>query len=460
MNKTTDHLYTPAVEAFEQNLLGGILINPVSLNDIELTPEHFGSKKHQILYRCMLELDAAGKNVDVIEIGEKLDREGHLDTVGGMLYMVRLMEDTVSAANVVYHSKCVRDRGIRRQLAAACDEIAIGLQSAESAESALDAAQNKLLDLSTGSAKDAVRHAGDYLTDFYIELQRRQQSNGELLGLSTGLADVDATLNGLRPGCLYIVAGRPAMGKSVLGLQITLNVAMQKQAALYVSLEMPINELLTRAVANLARVPLKNVMEGKLLPEEWHWTRDVLRQIKNSPLYLDETPGLSINAFRSRVRTLKKRHDLKLACIDYLSLMRGDKSENRNQEIGSITRALKTLAKELNIPILLLAQLNRGVEQRMDRRPLMSDLRESGEVEQDADVIAMLYRDEVYDAESLDKGCMEFIVRKNRSGESNKTVPLAFAGNMVRVADLEGGLPSWLPENKPQKKSRKFREDD
>jgi replicative DNA helicase len=319
----------------------------------------------------------------------------------------------------------------------------------------IDKAQGRIMALNQADEKDVVP-VSSLLVDFYEELKRRRNSENKLLGLSTGINALDKILNGLQPGSLYVVAGRPSMGKSVVGFHFALQAALNGTAALMESLEMSQQDLLFRAVASMGRIPLGRLLNAELNVEEWGWVRDTLRTLHNSPLFIAEQSGLTVATLRRKARGLKKKKNLGLIVVDYLQLMRGDQRENRTREIGGMSNALKCLAKELHVPVVVLSQLNRGLESRDDKRPVQSDLRDSGEIEQDADVILAIYRDEVYNPETVDAGFMEIIVRKQRQGQLG-TVPVRFEGDFVRISGLTsetGGLPSW---NMPKEESPKRR---
>ena len=442
----TDPLTPPlhSLEA-EQAVLGGVMLDALRFDDAAdvLVGDDFYRADHRTIWCALCALQTDRQPLDVLTVSEWLQARGELDA-GGLQYLATMARDTPSAANVSAYAQIVRDRSVRRQMLAAAQRIGTLAAEASDTPAALGEAQAMLLALSETSAA-ATRGpvlAREALRSYIEELDARHERGGAIAGEATGLEDLDRAVNGLEPGRLYVVAGRPAMGKSVLGLQIAASFAVRGLSTLVFSAEMPTAECLGRLVSSLGQIDHGRVQSARLEDADWGRLTTACVRLSEAALAFDDSESLTITELRARARRHKRQHGLALVVVDHLGLLRGEgRTENRTQEVGTISRGLKRMAKELHIPVIALCQLNRGLEARADKRPLMADLRESGDIEQDADVVAMLYRDEVYNPGSPDKGCAELLLRKVRGGIP-QMIPLRFDGCYQRFRPLSGRLPS------------------
>ncbi|TXH03648.1 MAG: replicative DNA helicase [Nevskiaceae bacterium] len=438
-----------SIEA-EQSVLGGLMLDNRAWNDLadRITGEDFYRADHQLIFGAIAELCSSGKPCDFITLCEHLRHHGKLEEAGGVSYLGTLANDTPSAANVLSYAEIVRERSVLRTLIAAGGDIAeMGFRPDGRGHSELiDLAEQKVF-----AIRNKAQHAqGSYammpqLMDIVEQRIEEMRNNpGGLAGLPTGFADLDKLTTGLHPGDLVIVAGRPSMGKTSFALNIAEHVALyEKKGAAVFSMEMPAEQLALRVLSSFARIDMGKLRSGELEDRDWDRLTSQGGLVREAPLYIDETGALSPLELRARARRMKARHDIQLIIVDYIQLMQvpGNK-ENRTNEISEISRSLKALAKELSVPVIALSQLNRGVEQRDNKRPRMSDLRESGGIEQDADVIAFIYRDEVYNKESPDKGTAEIIIVKQRNGPLG-TVKTAFLGQFTRFENLAQGFGNY-----------------
>lgn len=414
----------PHSQEAEQAVLGALLIDHRAWDRISdrITINDFYRREHQFIFQAMVELASRNQPFDVITVAEVLKTHQQLDSGGGEGYLFELAQNTPTAANVAAYADIVRERAILRQL------ISVGTDLVEKAYQVSGAESKELLDEAEQQVfKIAEQHSRESgpvsistllakATDRIDELYR---SGNTLTGVPTGFTDFDHMTAGLQKGDLIIIAGRPSMGKTSFAMNIAENVAINtKKPVLIFSMEMPGESLTMRMLSSLSRVQLSKVLTGKLSEEDWPRISMAVTLLSETSIYIDDTAALTPNDLRSRSRRVARENNgLGLIVVDYLQLMRvpGNK-ENRTNEISEISRSLKILAKELSVPVIALSQLNRSLEQRSDRRPVMSDLRESGSIEQDADLIAFIYRDEVYDESSKDKGIAEIIIRKQRNG--------------------------------------------
>lgn len=412
-------------------------------NDLSdrITAEDFYRADHQLIFRAVAELCGSHKPCDFITLCEHLRHQNRLEEAGGVSYLGTLANDTPSAANVLAYVEIVRERAVLRTLIAAGSDIAeMGFRPEGRGHSELiDIAEQKVF-----AIRNKAQHAqGTYSTmprlmDMVEARIEQMRSNpGGLAGLSTGFTELDKLTTGLHSGDLVILAGRPSMGKTSLALNIAEHAALyEKKSVALFSMEMPADQLALRVLSSFARIDMQKLREGKLEDRDWDRLVSQGGLVREAPLFIDETGALSPLELRARARRMKQRHDIQLIIVDYIQLMQvpGSK-ENRTNEISEISRSLKALAKELAVPVIALSQLNRGVEQRDNKRPRMSDLRESGGIEQDADLVAFIYRDEVYNKESPDKGIAEIIITKQRNGPLG-TVRTAFLGQFTRFENL------------------------
>lgn len=448
-----------AIEA-EQALLGALMAYQGAIDriEIDLQPAHFFRAEHQAIFAAIRSLTNSGKSCDSMAVVDALEHSKSLDQAGGMASVVELESSSISAANVKRHAEIVVERAMARQLIAAADEIVAIAEDAAPVKDRIDAAQKRIMALSDSATLGArePQSVSELMPKYLAHVSERWERKGG--GISTGFADLDKRLGGgLAEGSLVIIAGRPAMGKTSIALQVAYNVADQGHAALVCSQEMQDTQLIDRAVSFVGRVPLSRLLTGEDMTADDHDKYGVaLSRLREAPLFLDEQGQLRPADVRRKARKVKSKRGLAVLVIDYLQLMVGDKDgENRTREVTQITQDLKALAKELSCCVIALSQLNRGVEARPNKRPIMSDLRESGSIEQDADVILAPYRDEYYNPESQYKGLAELLVLKNRQGASGGFVPMSFQGEYTAFGSIFGDWPEEQAA-KPQQKRRGF----
>ncbi len=437
-----------SVEA-EQSVLGGLLLENSAWDKIAdlIRPEDFYRHDHRLIYQVISQLIEQGKPADIITVGERLQTMGELENVGGLPYLVALAQNTPSAANIRRYTEIVRERAILRKL------IEIGSDIAESAyqpagktaAELLDQAEKKVFDIAEAGARAQrgfmnLQSLLSSVVERIDELFNRENQS-DVTGIPTGYTDLDQKTAGLQPGDLIIVAGRPSMGKTAFSLNIGEHVAIDSGLPVAVfSMEMGGSQLVMRMLGSVGRLDQQRLRSGRLLEDDWPRLTYALGKLNDAPMFIDETPALNALELRARSRRLHRQcGKLGLIIIDYLQLMSSSGAgENRATEISEISRSLKALAKELNVPIIALSQLNRSLEQRPNKRPVMSDLRESGAIEQDADVILFIYRDEVYNPDSPDKGTAEIIIGKQRNGPIGST-RLTFLAEHTRFENYSGG---------------------
>ena len=408
----------------EQSLLGGLLLDNRAWDQIAdlLTESDFYRREHRLIFSAIGALIERGDPCDVITLSEWLEANSQLDDVGGLSYLGTLAKDTPSAANIRAYANIVRDNSVLRQLAEVGTEIANSAYFTEgrNTPSLLDNAEKLVFRISDqGVTRGSGFHdIKELLTRAVDRIDMLFHQDNPLTGVSTGFTQVDEMTAGLQSSDLVIVAGRPSMGKTTFAMNIAEHAAIKDNVPVAVfSMEMPGEQLAMRLMSSLGRIDQTKVRTGKLDDDDWPRLTSAVSILSRAPLFIDDTPALSPTELRARARRLKREHDLGLIVIDYLQLMQVPGSnENRTGEISEISRSLKALAKELEVPVIALSQLNRSLEQRPNKRPVMSDLRESGAIEQDADVIMFIYRDEVYDEDSPDKGTAEIIIGKQRNG--------------------------------------------
>ena len=430
----------------EQSILGGLLLDNEAADKIGdlISEDDFYSDAHRVIYRHVLGLAADGKPVDVVTLSEALGQVQKLDYVGGLAYLGALVANVPSAANIRHYAQIVRERSILRQLAATAGEIADSAFNplGRNARMVLDEAEAKVLHIAEQGARgqrtfQELKHLLVSAVD-RIETLYNRDNPSDVTGVATGFADLDKETAGLQPGDLVIVAGRPSMGKTALALNIGEHVAIDLKLPVVVfSMEMGASQLAMRMIGSVGHLDQHKLRTGRLAADDWERLSTALGRLSEAPMLIDETPALNAIEVRSRARRLQKQYgQLGLVIVDYIQLMQAQSAgENRATEISEISRALKALAKELKVPVVALSQLNRSLEQRPNKRPVMSDLRESGAIEQDADVILFIYRDEVYNEDSPDKGTAEIIIGKQRNGPIG-TVRLTFLGEHTRFENM------------------------
>lgn len=441
---TVDMLKVPpnSIEA-EQAVLGGLMLENAAWDDVQeiLVDTDFYRYEHQVIFRVMQQLTQQNRPFDVVTLSEALKDLQELENIGGEIYLFELSNNTPSVANIKAYAEIVRERSVIRQLIKVAQQIADsgynpdGLTPAE----LLDQAEQKVFAIAEQNAREGgPRQIKDILTTTLERIDQLFHSDNPITGVPTGFADLDNMTSGLQKSDLIIVAGRPSMGKTVLGVNIGENVAIATQKPVLIfSLEMPSESIVMRMLSSLGNIEQHRLRSGRLNDDDWPRIGSAVNMLSAAKIFVDDTAGLSPGELRSRARRVARDHgQLGLIVIDYLQLMRvPGLADNRVAEISEISRSLKALAKELDVPVIALSQLNRSLEQRADKRPVMSDLRESGAIEQDADVIAFIYRDEVYNPDTHDKGIAEIIIAKQRNGPIGK-VKMTFMGKYVRFASF------------------------
>ncbi|HGX92084.1 MAG TPA: replicative DNA helicase [Candidatus Tenderia sp.] len=430
----------------EQSLLGGLMLENSAWEQVgEVVAEgDFYRKDHRLIFQAIRHLADENTPFDVVTLSEWLDKRNELQTAGGLSYLGTLANNTPSAANIKAYANIIRERSVLRQLIKVGTDISDSAFNTEgrSSEELLDNAERAVFEIAEQGAnnKGGFAAINDVLVDVVDRIDLLFNQDGGITGLSTGYNDLDEMTSGLQEGDLIIVAGRPSMGKTTFSMNIAEHAAMTsgKPVAVF-SMEMPAESLAMRMLSSLGRIDQHKIRSGQLDDDDWPRLTSAIGLLQEKPLFIDDTPALSPNELRTRCRRLVREHGpLGLIVIDYLQLMQVPGiNENRTAEISEISRSLKAVAKELNVPVIALSQLNRSLEQRPDKRPVMSDLRESGAIEQDADVIIFIYRDEVYNPESEAKGTAEILIRKQRNGPIG-SLRLTFLGKYTRFENHVG----------------------
>ncbi len=422
----------------ESSVLGGILIENDAVNQVLelLRPDDFYRESHRKIFRAIIDITDRGEPVDLITLSEFLKGKNELEPVGGTAYLASLADFVPTSANIAYYARIVREKSILRSLISTATEIATrGYEEQGNVEEFLDVAEKVIFEISEQKIKASFVAVGEMITDTLKLVEKLYQRKEMVTGVPTGYEDLDKITAGLQPADLIIVAGRPGMGKTAFALNIATNAAYGGVGAAVFSLEMAKEQLVLRMLCSEARVNSSKVRSGYLGERDFPQLAKAAGRLHEAPIYIDDTPAISVLELRAKARRLLRDRSKKvgLIVVDYLQLMRGmGNANNREQEISEISRSLKALAKELNVPVIALSQLNRRVEDRSERRPQMSDLRESGAIEQDADVIMFIYRDEVYNKNNDDvKGKAEVIIAKQRNGPTD-TINLTFLGEYTR----------------------------
>ena len=404
--------------------------------------DDFYRPDHELIFQAIGALAGEGKPCDVITVSEQLERMGQLEDAGGQAYLATLARDTPTAANVRAYAQIVRERSLLRKLIKAGTEIATSVFNDEghTARDLVDRAEQKVFEIAEAgfSARDGAVSVRSMLPALIDQIDEWHTNPDKLRGLATGYSEFDRMTGGMRPGDLIIVAGRPSMGKTTLAVNMAeyaaVNPNIRASVAIF-SMEMPSEQLMTRMLSSIGGVPLNSIRSGRISDEDWVRITSATSQLSEAKIFIDESPALTPTDLRARARRVKREHGLDLVVVDYLQLMQvAGSKENRATEISEISRGLKALAKELSIPVIALSQLNRSVEQREHKKPVMSDLRESGAIEQDADMILLIYREEVYDKNTTKKGIAEIDLAKHRNGEIG-TFLLTFQGPYSRFAN-------------------------
>jgi len=433
----------------EQSVLGGLLLDSSAFDRVGgLKSLHFYTEAHRMIFGVIQRMIGAGQQVDAITVAEALDDAGKSEHVGGLAYLGELAANTPSAANIGTYARIVMDRAIERQLLAANSDIEGIIRGSGETRDKLQRAQSAIMSITEQAQPKQPRLVGEALMSFVETLSERE--SGKARGIPTGFTALDDKLK-IQPGDVIVIAGRPSSGKTALALQIAAHFADTGTPTGIFSMEMSEGQLVDRLVSSIGRVSMDSVLSGRVVGDDGDKITCAVARLQDMPLVIDDQPGLTVHELSAKARTMKRKYGIKALMVDYIGLMSSGQ-ENRVQAIGEISRGIKCLAKELELPILLLAQLSRKCEERTDKRPILSDLRDSGDIEQDADAVLMIYRDEYYHPETKDKGMAEILIRKNRQGALG-LAPLAFFGDNVRFENL---AYEWMPRQDEPKKGRRF----
>ena len=441
------HLKVPphSIEG-EQSLLGGLMLDHQSWDKIAdvVTVDDFYRKDHRLIFAAIASLAEEANPCDVVTVSEYLDNRGELEQAGGLEYLATLANETPGAANARAYAKILRERSMLRALISAGNEISGSAFATDGRTAAdlVDEAERLVFEIAESGSRGRAgfKALKQILPEAVDRIDILHQSDGEITGIPSGYSEFDKLTAGLQPGDLIVIAGRPSMGKTTLAVNIAENAAIgSKVPTAIFSMEMPSQQLAFRMISSLGRVDQTHLRTGRFPDEDWSRINTAVQLMSEAPIFIDDTPGLSPTEIRARVRRLQREHGLGLVVVDYLQLMSVPGSqENRATEISEISRSLKGLAKELSLPVIALSQLNRSVEQRTDKRPVMSDLRESGAIEQDADLIIFIYREEVYNQDTPRKGIADIAIAKQRNGPIGD-FPLTFVGRYTK-------FENWVPD--------------
>jgi replicative DNA helicase len=419
-------------------VIGAVLLSEDAVNEVmdRVHPEDFYVPAHQAIFEAMRELFDANQAIDAVTVSEELRRRGELEKIGGIQYLTRLVDIVPSTSNVAYYAGIVEEHAKRRELiraGALVTEVAFDID--EDISTVMDRAEQEVLGVAERRTSQTLLEVGPMFSDVLEHIELLEERGSEITGLETGFVDLDKKLAGLQPANLVVIAARPAMGKSSLALGIGIHVAKKAEPVAFFSLEMSKEELVQRILSHEGRVDSMKLRSGQLGPL-WKRVVDAAGRMYKAPIFVDDSPVVTVTDIRAKCRRLKRKKGLSLVVVDYLQLMQASTRENRQQEISEITRNLKNLARELSVPVIAVSQLNRSLEAREDKRPRLSDLRESGAIEQDADVVMFIYRHEYYHPEDPDKrGIAEVIVAKHRAG-STGPVEMTFQPEFTRFANL------------------------
>jgi len=427
-----------SVEA-EQSVLGAMLLerDAVYVALEILKPEDFYKEAHREIFDAMVTLFGKEEPVDLLTLTEEMRARETLEAVGGIPYLSSLTSNVPVTVHVEYYAKLVEEKAVVRRLIQSSREIMqLGYRPEVEVQELIEQAQKNIYDITQSQYRQGFTNIKDLLNTTFDEIERRYENKETITGLTTGFNDLDHKLNGFHPSDLILVAARPAMGKSAFALNLAQNAALKGNASVAIfSLEMSKEQLILRMLASESMVDLSNIQSGRLNDEEWQRIAQAMVPMSQAKIHFDDSAGISVTEMRSKARRLKMEKGLDLVLIDYLQLMQGEaRSENRQQEISNISRNLKIMAKELDCPVIALSQLSRAPEQRADHRPILSDLRESGAIEQDADVVMFLYREAYYDEESEKQNMAEVILSKHRHGETG-SIDMIWMGQYQKFAD-------------------------
>lgn len=423
----------------EQSVLGSMILDKEAIITVAeiLVPDDFYKESHKHIYSSILELYKRDEPVDLVTLSEALIQSDILDAIGGITYLTSLSNAVPTTTNVKFYATIVEEKAILRRLIAASSEILEkGYNAKEDVMNILDKAEKSIFDISQKKNQDGFAQIKDVLMETFNKIEDLYQNKGGITGLTTGFMDVDRKTSGLQKSDLILIAARPSMGKTAFSVNVAQNAAIKAGASVAIfSLEMSKDQLVQRMLSVESLIEIQKIRNGDLSEDEWPRLARAMGPLSDAKVFIDDTPGISVMEMRAKCRRLKMEKGLDLILIDYLQLMTGE-GESRQQEISNISRALKGLAREMDCPVIALSQLSRAPELRADHRPILSDLRESGAIEQDADIVMFLYRDEYYHADSEKKNIGEVIIAKQRNG-STGTVELAWLGPFTKFADLD-----------------------
>ena len=428
----------------EMAVIGSVLQDKLSVAEAAeiITPDDFYFANHKLIFQTVMDLFNENKPIDTVTVGDRLKQKGVLEAAGGVPYLRQMVIELSTTHHVAYYSSIIREKATLRSLIDKTAKISnLAYDEADKTDNILDQAERLIMEVSSSREANDIQHIGTVIVDTYQQLVENSKMTGGITGLDTGFGLLNKRTGGFHGGELILIAGRPGMGKSSFAVNIAeyVSIDLNKAVAIF-NLEMPREQIVNRILASQALVDSKKMRTGELDSEDWVKLGECIPRISNAPLYIDDTATITVSQIKAKCKRLQQTKDLALVVIDYLQLMQsGGNVESRQTEISAISRSLKVLAKELNIPVIALSQLSRASEKRPDKRPMLSDLRESGAIEQDADMVMFLYRDEYYNEETEDKNLAECIVAKNRSGETGM-FKLGWQGQYTKFMNVELGL--------------------
>ena len=435
----------PHDDVAEQSVLGGMLLSKDAIADVveSLRASDFYKPAHETIYEAILSLYGHGSPADAITVADELKKRGELTRVGGAAYIHTLIASVPTAANAQYYAEIVKEHAIMRRLIEAGTKIAqLGYANETEVDTLVDQAQTEIYAVTDGNAKEDYVSFSEALEETINEIDANSNRPDGVYGVPTDFIEFDELTGGLHGGQMIVIAARPGVGKSTLALDIARSASIHHQmTTVFFSLEMSRTELAMRILSAEGKISMGRLKKGDLDTEGWTNLATLQGRIDSAPLFIDDSPNMTLMEIRAKCRRLKQRNDLKLVVLDYLQLMSsGKKVESRQQEVSEFSRSLKLLAKELDVPVIALSQLNRGSEQRTDKRPMVSDLRESGSIEQDADMVILLHREDMYNPDSERVGEADMIIAKHRGGPT-RTIPLAFSGKYSRFNNMANEAP-------------------
>jgi len=441
MNNMIDRVPPHNNEA-EQSVIGAIFLDPQALITAAevLMPEDFYRLAHERIFNTMLNLSDKGQAIDVVTVTEELSATKELENVGGISYLTEIANSVPTAANIFHYAKIVEEKALlRRLIRVATSIVEDGYAREDEVEALLSEAEKKMMEVSSRKNAGDFKHIKDVLVSTYDNIELLHAQKGDVTGIPSGFTDLDKLTAGFQRNDLIIVAARPSVGKTAFALNVAQNVATKtdEKVAIF-SLEMGAEQLVMRMLCAEGNIDAQVLRTGSLQAEDWRKLTMAMGSLSNAGIFIDDASGLRVNEIRAKCRRLKQEHGLGMVIIDYLQLIEGSgrSGENRQQEVSEISRSLKGIARELEIPVIALSQLSRGVEQRQDKRPMLSDLRESGSIEQDADIVSFLYREDYYDKETENENMIEIIIAKQRNGPTG-TVTLAFAKEFNKFVNID-----------------------